>query len=258
MMDATFGLVVIGHGSPDPEAILEFHALMRLISSSHKGVVEYGLLEPLGIQEAIDRAVARIRLSTPRNKPIFLVVLPALLLGARHVKEDIPREINKARCRHPNIDISFGRPLHLHPSIVELCRIRIQQAVADCLGRSFKEMILLVVGRGTSDTDANESLRQFTRQLGEELGFGRAICGYAAIVPPSIPEAFNIAVGLPFKTIILFPYFLFTGHLVKKVYDGARQWQAIHPDHLVQVARHLGPDPALRDAVIDRFYKAQR
>jgi len=60
--------------------------------------------------------------------------------------------------------------------------------------------------------------------------------------------------GLPFKTIILFPYFLFTGHLVKKVYDAARQWSEIHKDRLVKVARYLGPDPAVRDAVIDRFY----
>jgi precorrin-8X/cobalt-precorrin-8 methylmutase len=251
------GLVVIGHGSSDPDAILEFQAFMRLLVAAHQGIVEYGFLEPLGIQEAIDRAVRRI-LADGGEKPAHLVVLPALLLGARHVKEDIPREIDKARGRHPGIDISFGMPLHLHPRVVDLCRIRIQQAVADFSDRSIDEMILLVVGRGTSDPDANEAVLQWTRQLGESLGFGRAITGYAAIASPNISEAFDIALGLPFKTIILFPYFLFTGHLVKKVYDAARQWSEIHKDRLVKVARYLGPDPAVRDAVIDRFYEAQR
>jgi len=251
-------LVIVGHGSPDPEAISEFQALMRLISASYQGIIEYGFLEPLGITEAIDRAIARIRLASGGKKPVSLVVLPVLLLGARHVKEDIPREIDKARGCHPDIDISFGSPLHLHPGIYDLCQTRIQQAVADCPDRSVEEMVLLVMGRGTSDSDANEAVRKLTRQLGESLGFGRSITGYTAIASPTISEVFDIALGLPFKTIILFPYFLFTGHLVKKVYDAAGQWQKTHPDRFVKVARHLGPDPVLRDAVIDRFYQTQR
>ena len=253
----TTGLVVIGHGSPDPEAIVEFQAFMRLITAAHQGIIEYGYLEPLGIAEAIDRAITRIHdvAEGGASSPKALVVLPAMLMAARHVNEDIPRELKKAQRLYPNIPITFAKSLHLHSSVYDLCRTRIQQALSNGHGVPVSKTTLLVIGRGTSNVQANEEVLRLTQRLGDELGFGWAIAGYAAFSSPRISEAFDIALGFPTKEILLFPYFLFTGRLVKKVFGEANRFQEIHKDHRVVVAGHLGPDPLVRDAMMDRFYE---
>jgi len=253
---ASTGLVVIGHGSSDPAAIAEFQLLMQRVATAHKGIVEYGYLEPLGIAEAIDRAVERIDQHVcSRPHPGKLIILPAMLMRARHVNNDIPREVEKAQRRYPHIPMTFGSPLHLNPHVDDLCRIRIQEALSKDQGQSVSEMVLLVIGRGTSNVEANEAVLRLAKRLGDEMGFGWTVCGYASMVSPSISEAFDIVEGYSARRILLFPYFLFTGRIVKKVLEEARQFQNVHPDRLVMTAGHLGPDPLLRDAIMDRFYE---
>ncbi len=241
------GIVVVGHGSRDKEAIVEFQSLMRLIGESHKGVIESGYLEferPV-VQEAIDRAVARGASS--------LVVLPAMLTGARHVKDDIPSEIHEAQHRYPDVSIQYGKHLDLHPKILELCKIRFESALSKMGGVNRKEQLLLVVGRGTSDPDANGDVQKVTRLLWEGMGLGWAMTCYAGVTEPLLPEALDHAIRLPYPNILIFPYFLFTGVLVKKVEETAKAYQASNPDRLIQVVPYLGPDPLVRDVFMDRF-----
>ena len=244
------GIVVVGHGSRDREAIVEFQSLMRLIGESHKGVLESGYLEferPV-VQEAIDRAVAREASS--------LVVLPAMLTGARHVKDDIPSEIHEAQHRYPHTPIHYGKHLDLHPKILELCKIRLESTLSEIGSVNRKEVLLMVVGRGTSDPDANGDVQKVTRLLWEGLGLGWAMTCYAGVTTPLLPEALEHALKLPYRYLLIFPYFLFTGVLVKKVTETAKVFQEANPDRLIKVVPYLGPDTLVRDVFMDRFSDA--
>ncbi len=251
------GLVVISHGSRDPAAISEFQSLIQLVKKTHPGIVEHGYLEfeSPTIGEAIDHAYARLieANKTSPEKPISLVVLPLMLTAARHVKEDIPKEIQKARHRYPHLPIYYAKHLGFHPKILQLCQIRIEQALLDLPGLNRKETVLIVVGRGTSHADANQEVQRLTASLGERLGLADGIGCYADIVSPLLPEAFEMACGRSFTKFILFPYFIFTGHLVKKVQEEAEQFQEAHQDCLVKVAKYLGPDSLVCDGLIDLF-----
>ena len=108
---------LIGHGSRDPDATQEFLALVEMFQTHDPTrIVECGFLE---FAQPIDPAGAR---PLRRARSHHVVVLPGMLMAAGHAKNDIPSEIHEARQRHPNVSFHYGRHLHLHPKIIELCR----------------------------------------------------------------------------------------------------------------------------------------
>ena len=81
------------------------------------------------------------------------------------------------------------------------------------------ETLLAVVGRGASDPDANSNVAKVTRMLWEGMGFGWAETVYSGVTFPLVEPGLEHAVKLGFRRIVVFPYFLFTGVLVKRIYD---------------------------------------
>ncbi len=243
------GLVIIGHGSRDPDALAEFLSLIQMIDAAGQAIIESGYLEfgSPTIQEAIDCAVTR--------GATALVVLPAMLTSGRHLTVHIPAHIETARQRHPTISIADGSPLYFHPKIVSLCKDRTNQAIQAMGQIDCSQILLLVIGQGTSDPHANGDLQKMTRILWEGTGVGWAIGCYAGVTAPLLPEALEHALRLPYRHLVIFPYFLFTGVLVKRIQATALLFQEANPDRLVKVASHLGPDPAVRDIFLECFSK---
>ncbi|MBI3598326.1 MAG: sirohydrochlorin chelatase [Nitrospirae bacterium] len=243
-VDRKVGIVVAGHGSKIPEAISGFQALVALFI---KEVVEYGFLEfeRPGIEEAIDRVIAR--------GAEVIVVLPAMLTAAHHVKTDIPKLIQNAQQKYPLIPIHYGRHLDLHPKILERCENRIQQALSDWKGININEMLLIVVGRGTSDSVANKDVITLTRLLKEAFRFGEARYCYTSVATPFFKDGLVEALSLPYRSILIFPYLLFRGILLNKIEEELRQFREDNPNYFVKLAQCLGPDPLVADALLDRF-----
>ena len=79
----------------------------------------------------------------------------------------------------------------------------------------------MVVGRGTSDSDANGNVAKVARMLWEGMGFAHAEIGYSGVAHPRTEVALERAAPLGFRRMIVFPYFLFTGVLVRRIYDAA-------------------------------------
>ena len=76
------------------------------------------------------------------------------------------------------------------------------------------ETLLMVVGRGASDPDANSNISKVMRLLWEAFGFGWGEVCYSGVTFPLVEPGLEHATKLGFKRIIVFPYFLFTGVLV--------------------------------------------
>ena len=64
------------------------------------------------------------------------------------------------------------------------------------------------------------------------------------------------AARLGFTRIIVFPYFLFTGILVKRIYDWTDAAAAAHPDIEFLKADYLNDHPLLIDCFIERVEEA--
>ncbi len=251
MTDKT-AVMICGHGSRDDAAIEEFNKLAGHLSKRLPDFdVESGFLEfatPVirtGLDKLKQRGAQRI------------VCVPGMLFAAGHVKNDLPSEVNTFAADNPEIEVVFGRELAVDQRLLKAARDRIEAAEKEApteIDRS--ETLLMVVGRGTNDPDANSNVSKVARMLWEGMGFGWAEVSYSGVAYPLVNEGLANAVKLGYRRIIVFPYFLFTGILVRRIYDWADESAAANPDVEVLKASYLNDHELLIDTFVDRVWEA--
>jgi sirohydrochlorin cobaltochelatase len=110
-----------------------------------------------------------------------------------------------------------------------------------------------VVGRGTSDPDANGNVAKVARMLWEGMGFGWAEVGYSGVAHPRVDALLERAARLGFRRIVVFPYFLFTGILVRRIYAQTDEVAARHPAIEFVKAGYLNDHPLVLDTFLERI-----
>ncbi|MEL6964897.1 MAG: sirohydrochlorin chelatase, partial [Pseudomonadota bacterium] len=242
------GVMVCGHGSRDVGAVDEFTRLVADIRERLPHMpVESGFLE-------FAHPVIRDGLDSLRDQGVeHILAVPGMLFAAGHVKNDVPSVLNSYAHDH-GIKIQFGRDLGIDPKLLKASKARIDEALAIAENSvALKDTLLAVIGRGTSDPDANGNVCKVARMLWEGTGVGWAEVGYSGVAHPRVDEALERAVKLGFKRIVVFPYFLFTGVLIRRIYDQADEVAARHPDVEIIKAGYLNNQPLVVDAFIDRI-----
>ena len=250
--NSSTAIMICGHGSHDDGAVEEFNKLanhMRERLPQYN--VESGFLEfatPVirtGLKKLIERGAKKI------------ICLPGMLSAAGHVENDLPSEINNFAALHPDIEFIFGRDLAIDPQLLKAARDRIEECEATAATKvDRKETLLMVVGRGTNDSDANSNVHKVARMLWEGMGFGWAEVSYSGVAYPLVDEGMKHAMKLGYKRVIVFPYFLFTGILVRRIYAWADEAAAANPDVEVLNASHLNDHTQLLDCFVDRIEEA--
>ena len=147
------------------------------------------------------------------------------------------------------MSIDYGRELGLDPKMIRAAGDRIREAIdAADADIPIHDTLLVVVGRGASDPDANSNVAKVARMLWEGFGFGWAETAYSGVTFPLVEPALEKAAKLGFRRIVVFPYFLFTGILVQRIYDATDAVAARHPEHrLRQGAVSERPPVGARD-----------
>ena len=251
MTDKT-AVMICGHGSRDDHAIEEFNKLAGHLSRRLPQFdVESGFLEfatPI-IRTGLDKLKER-----GANK---IVCVPGMLFAAGHVKNDLPSEVNNFGAENPGIEMIFGRELAVDQKLLEAARQRIEEAeneAATDVDR--KDTLLMVVGRGTRDPDANSNVSKVARMLWEGMGFGWAEVSYSGVASPLVDAGLKNAVKLGYRRIIVFPYFLFTGILVRRIYDWVDEAATNHPEVEILKASYLNDHELLIDTFVERVEEA--
>src|SRR5262247_4691641 len=242
------GVMVCGHGSRDDEAIGEFAAVAAgLAGRLPQYPVASGFLE-------FARPVIRDGLDELRRKGVErILAVPGMLFAAGHVKNDIPSVLNDYAARHPNLRIDYGRDLDVDLRLLRAAAARIEEAERVSSRRVPRgEALLVVVGRGTSDPDANSNISKVARMLWEGMGFGWCEVCYSGVTFPLVAPGLEHAVKLGYRRIIVFPYFLFTGVLVKRIYSITDEMAARHPEIELLKANYLNDHPLVLDAFAER------
>ena len=241
-------VMICGHGSRDAGAVTEFNQLaghLRARLSDYD--VESGFLEfarPV-LREGLDKLKAR---GAER-----ILCLPGMLFAAGHVKNDLPSEVNEFAHENQNLDVRYGRELGIDARLLRAAAERIEEAEkSSTLSVPRAETLLMVVGRGTNDSDANSNVTKVTRMLWEGMGFGWAESSYSGVAYPLADEGLRHAVRLGYRRIIVFPYFLFTGILVQRIYDWVDAAQVAYPDIEFLKAGYLNDHALLIDTFVDR------
>ena len=241
-------VMVCGHGSRDTDAIREFEKVAEGIKARLPDCdVETGYLEfarPM-IRDGLD--------ALKQRGATEILAVPGMLFAATHVKNDLPWEINSFMAENPGITVKFGRDLGIEPKLLEAAAARIAQAeIAAGVSIPRSETLLLVVGRGTKDPDANSSIAKIARMLWEGMGFGWAETAFSGVAYPLVEEGLERSAKLGFKRIIVFPYFLFTGILVKRIYAETDAVAQRHPGIDFVKASYLNDHPLVLDTFAER------
>lgn len=248
-------VLLVGHGSRDADGrqnLLDFAAAYQALDRSRPVVPCFLELTEPSIQQGVDQCV--------EQGYTDLSVLPVLLFAARHNKFDVTNELDRARQRHPQLTFHYGRHFGIAPGILDLWRSRLEaldqpQWNPDGIARA--ETVLLFVGRGASDPDANGDVYKMARILWEGSGYNTVETCFIGITHPRLEEGFRRAYLYQPKRIIVLPYFLFTGVLVKKIMDVTAQQQALYP-HIQMVALpEMGLHPELLMVLREREIETQ-
>ena len=247
-MEEQFGVMVCGHGSRDEEAVNEFQSVARGIKERlPQYETEWGFLE-------FATPVIRNGLDALREKGIRKVLaVPGMLFAAGHAKNDIPSVLNAYQAQNPGMSISYGRELGIDLKLIRAAGDRVEEAlqkVGDQIPR--ENTLLMVIGRGSSDPDANSNVAKVTRMLWEGLGLGWAETAYSGVTFPLVEPGLEHVTRLGYKRIIVFPYFLFTGVLIKRIHHYTDIVAAKHPEIEFVKASYLNDHPLVLDAFAER------
>ena len=109
-----------------------------------------------------------------------------------------------------------------------------------------------MIGRGASDPDANSNISKISRMLWEGMGFGWAEVGYSGVTFPLVQPCLEHVTRLGFKRIVVFPYFLFSGILIDRIYGFTDEVAAAHPDIEFIKAGYLNDHPKVIATFADR------
>ena len=236
-------VLLCGHGSRDPEAIEEFEiaaAALRGRLAPQDFATGYLEFARPTIQEGLGQLMAR--------GARHILAVPGMLFAASHVKNDLPWEMNSFMAENPAIEVRLGRDLAIDAKLLTAAAERIAAAVPEHRA----ETLLVVVGRGTNDPDANSNIAKITRMLWEGMGFGWAETAFSGVAHPRVDAALERAARLGFRRIVVFPYFLFTGVLVKRIYAQTDMAAARFPEIEFVKALYLRDHPEVIDAFVER------
>ena len=257
-LDQPRTILIVGHGSRQPSANASFEALVAAYRRRHsQWNVVYGYIELA--EPTLGDALARACAAAAGG----VVLLPLFLFRAGHVKNDVAEAVIHARQQFPGVSIQAADALGVHPFMQNImldraraCGLPAAAPDASCqnpLAEASKNTAVIVVGRGSSDPDANSDFCKLVRLFAEQTGLSWVIPCFTAVTGPSVEEALEfVSLSKPDRLIVL-PHYLFNGVLVARIEDKVRQFAATRPWLDVKVAGVIECDDRLLALMDERL-----
>ncbi|WP_242217157.1 sirohydrochlorin chelatase [Bacillus cereus group sp. BfR-BA-01380] len=171
-----------------------------------------------------------------------IVIVPVFLLAAVHVKKDIPEELGQLQNQYPYVSFSYGNPFGVSRELVT--------AVLDGSGMKAigKRVTLLLVARGSSDEETLRDVRDIASlfEMADEVAEVE-VC-YLAAAKPQFEEKLRELVQITNAPIVIFPYLLFTGLLMKRIEKAIRK----HNHSQIVLCPYVSKNQAFQDMLIKR------
>lgn len=240
-------LLLVGHGSRDAagnQQFLEF--VSRVRAAAPERLIESCFLElaapdiPAGMAACVNRGAREI------------VVLPLTLFNAGHARFEIPEHIHQAQHRHAGLTFRYARPLMIDPLIHEILTQRYRETGA----HDPEHTAVVLVGRGSSDAEANSDLWKAGRLFWEENRPAFVELAYSGVTRPDVPTAMGRCVRLGARRVVVLPYFLFTGVLIQRIRRWTEAARAEFPEVEFHLAGHLAGHENLVRLVLARAEEA--
>ena len=246
-------VLLVGHGSKDMEGNLDFLRMAERAKARFPGrlmrscFIEY--CDP-GVPAGLDLLV--------KEGARGITVVPVILFAAGHVKVEVPGYLDAFRERHPAVSVRYAAPLGIQSGLFPVLERQVR-AVEAARGwdADRSRTAALLIGRGSSDPDANGDLHKIARLLWEGRGFLDAQVCFSGITHPRFAEGVRRCVAVGARRIVLLPYFLYTGILLKRLQRQAEEFRPLYPGVDWGFAGELGHEEAILDVVAARAAEAE-
>lgn len=243
-------LLVVGHGTRSAAGVAEFRAFierLRRRAEAPYPAVAGGFIELS--DPPVDESVGELVSKGHRE----LAAVPLVLVAAGHGKGDIPAALGREQVRHPGMTYRYARPLGPHPTLLQIVERRVERVLG---GADRAATHVLLVGRGSTDPDANAEIVKVARLLWEGRGYAGVEASFVSLAEPGVPAGLERLRRLGAERVVVAPYFLFPGVLPDRITGQAGEFAAVHPELAVAVAGVIGDCDELADLVLERYREA--
>jgi len=227
-------ILLVGHGSRDPQGNIEIDQFATQWRQQHSDWrIEVCFIEfaDVLLDEGFDNAA--------KNSERVLVI-PLILNAAGHVKMEIPEHLEKARVRHPKVIFDYGKHLGVNTTMLKIVRRRLMQLMNEIAMPDPKTTGVIILGRGSSDKVANGEIAKLARWLWEETDHELIDIAFTGITYPRLETVIQRQVALGMKQIVIQPYYLFTGTLIKRISEQFHFLQQQYPQIRLILGTYLG------------------
>ncbi|MEH7505170.1 sirohydrochlorin chelatase [Neobacillus drentensis] len=234
-------ILYIGHGTRSKDGAEEAKSfIQRVMERINVEIQEISFLELTkpGIEEGFLRCVDRGAME--------ITVVPLFLLAAGHIKEDIPLALSPLCKKYPDIQVNIKDPFGVQGEILDGIAELVRETVDDLSPQDS----ILIVGRGSSDASIHTAFSDIVKGIRERLGVEYiTVCYLAAAEPRLLDGLENISKNTAGKIIVI-PYLLFSGLLLKEVDQNVSMRQDLGQRiiHTGSLSKHR----VIEDIIIDR------
>lgn len=244
------GILLCGHGSRTKSGTDAFKELVASLKARYTEYeVDYGFLE-------FNHPVYEASIERMYQKGIReIYALPIILFAGSHAKNDIPYEMNTIQSYYSDLTIKMGKHLGVNSFLLELAQKRVLEEESKHAVMDRKDVCLMVVGRGTTDTDANSDVHKLACMLGEGMGFGFTTVSYSGTAYPNVTKSLELTSKMDFKRTIAIPFFFFTGILLERIYNQITAFSETSSNEYVYT-QAFGSDELILKAFDERLEEA--
>lgn len=240
-------ILLVAHGARDPgnegnAEVESFAALWRGRQAGEEIHVCWIEHAPTLLAEGLEQAAASLGPDGGR-----VLVLPLILNAASHVKGDIPDALAVARERHPRVEFRYGRHLGTTEELLKALRYRLHQAMGGLAMPDPRTTGVVLLARGASDKEATGEIAKMAHWLFETTQHELVLPAFTDVAFPRLEQVVQRLDRLGASQIIVLPYYLFTGRLIKRIRKQVARLETQYPTRTIVQAGYIGEHEQLLD-----------
>ena len=213
----------VGHGSREKSGNDEIEAFAqqwRVRQPDWRIAVCFIEFSDITLSEGLRRAAAGAQ---------RVLVVPLILNAAGHVKMDIPQAIDAARLTFAAVQFLYAPHLTACDPILAIVKRRLKGAMQALDMPDPTTTGVVMLGRGSSDRQANGEMAKMARWLMEETDHELVDLAFTGITWPRLEKAVQRQSLLGMTQVVVLPYYLFSGTLVERITRQVEHLKAQYP-----------------------------
>jgi sirohydrochlorin cobaltochelatase len=239
-------ILLVGHGSRQASGNDEIEAFaMQWRQRRPQWRMEVCFIEfaDVMLEEGLARAARSAR---------HVIVVPLILNAAGHVKMEIPEHIAEAREQFPGVRFDYAPHLTACDQILAILQRRLKAAMHELDMPDPKTTGVVVLGRGSSDRQANGEMAKMARWLAEETDHELVDLAFTGITWPRLERVVQRQVQLGMTQVVVLAYYLFTGTLMERIHRQVAHLRVQYPQVRFALGGYFGFEPEIFELLEQR------